>query len=119
MIFAISLSTVTLTTIKMKQKKNSINQFLIFYLLSHHSLRYRYCFVQLKPDADIEQVKKEISQIEFGTGKISVENKITRHEVSEVRNKKITIFWAFAHYVFSYCRSADNISKCAVVFGLM
>lgn len=48
----------------------------------------------MKPDADIEQVKKDISQIEFGTGKISVENKITRHEVSEVRNKKITnMFW--------------------------
>lgn len=75
----------------------------------------RYCFVQLKPDADIEQVKKQISQIEFGTGKISVENKITRHEVSEVRNNKINIFWAFAHYVLSYCRSADKISKCVVV----
>lgn len=49
---------------------------------------FRYCFVQLKPDADIEQVKKEISQIEFGTGKISVENKITRHEVAEVRIKE-------------------------------
>lgn len=45
--------------------------------------------MQLKPDADIEQVKKDISQIEFGTGKISVENKITRHEVAEVRNKII------------------------------
>lgn len=46
----------------------------------------RYCIVQLKPDADIEQVKEQISQISFGTGKISVENKITRHEVAEVSN---------------------------------
>lgn len=45
---------------------------------------FRYCFVQLKPDADIEKVKEHISQISFGTGKISVENKITRHEVAEV-----------------------------------
>lgn len=45
---------------------------------------YRYCFVQLKPESDIEEVKKEISEIDFGTGKISVENKITRHEVAEV-----------------------------------
>lgn len=77
----------------------------------------RYCFVQLKPDADIEQVKKEISQIEFGTGYISVENKITRHEVSEVRNKKITIFWAIMFLVIA--AQQNNITKCAVVFGLM
>lgn len=88
------------------------------FLFTHINLS-RYCFVQLKPDADIEQVKKDISQIEFGTGKISVENKITRHEVAEVRNKKITISWAFAHYVFSYCRSAEiRYSKCVVVLAL-
>lgn len=102
-------------------KINSFNYICLFVRLLNFIFGLfirRYCFVQLKPDADIEQVKKEISQIEFGTGKISVENKITRHEVSEVRNKKITIFWAFAHYVFSYCGSADKISKCVVVFGL-
>lgn len=48
----------------------------------------RYCFVQLKPEADVEKVKEEISQISFGTGTISVENKITRHEVAEVRHKQ-------------------------------
>lgn len=45
---------------------------------------YRYCFVQLKADADIEAVKQQISDVKFGTGKISVENKVTRHEVAEV-----------------------------------
>lgn len=47
--------------------------------------------MQLKPDADIEKVKEQISQISFGTGKISVENKITRHEVAEVRNQIIVL----------------------------
>lgn len=53
------------------------------YLIESRS-NCRYCFVQLKPESDIEEVKREISQIEFGTGRISVENKITRHEVAEV-----------------------------------
>lgn len=56
--------------------------------------------MQLKPDADIEQVKKEISQIEFGTGNISVENKITRHEVAEVRIYTGDRFSAFATFDF-------------------
>lgn len=51
--------------------------------------RARYCFVQLKPDADIEAVKEQISQIEFGTGRISVENKVTRHEVAEVTPEQL------------------------------
>lgn len=50
-------------------------------------LSYRYCFVQLKPDADIDAVKQQISDIKFGTGRISVENKVTRHEVAEVHNR--------------------------------
>lgn len=59
-------------------------------------------------------MKKDISQIEFGTGKISVENKITRHEVAEVRNRKIIIFSEFVNYVFIYCRRTEK----RVVFGL-
>lgn len=51
--------------------------------------RARYCFVQLKPDADIQAVKDEISQIDFGTGKIAVENKVTRHEVAEVTPEQL------------------------------
>lgn len=89
----------------------------------------RYCFVQLKPDADIEQVKKDISRIEFGTGKISVENKITRHEVSEVRNKKITkMFWDICELLLNllpinscdlentvYCCSWFDVMQASVV----
>lgn len=45
--------------------------------------------MQLKPDADIEGVKRHISGIDFGTGKISVENKVTRHEVAEVKYRFI------------------------------
>lgn len=41
---------------------------------------FRYCFVQLHPDADVDQVKSEISSIPFGTGFIQVERKNTRDE---------------------------------------
>lgn len=57
----------------MANDKNYFHSNLLF-------LYSRYCFVQLRPDADIEQVKAEISSISFGTGFIQVERKNTRDE---------------------------------------
>lgn len=39
----------------------------------------RYCFVQLRPNADVEQVKEALSRIPFGAGTITAELKNTPH----------------------------------------
>ncbi|XP_055535223.1 uncharacterized protein LOC129724379 isoform X3 [Wyeomyia smithii] len=41
----------------------------------HRPSAPRYCMVHLKPDADVERVIQQLSQITFGVGKISVERK--------------------------------------------
>lgn len=45
---------------------------------------HRYCFVQLKPEADLNKVKEELSEITFGTGKISAEYKNLNNTAPEV-----------------------------------
>lgn len=44
----------------------------------------RYCFVQLRPDADIEKVKAEISSTPFGTGFIQCERKNPREDEEDL-----------------------------------
>lgn len=50
-------------------------RFFSMLVLFIYCILFRYCFVQLKPDADLAKVKEELSQITFGTGKIIAEYK--------------------------------------------
>lgn len=57
----------------------------------------RYCFVQLKNEADIDVVREELRQITFGTGKLQVEKKNTysidrKHDVTPEEIDPYTLY---------------------------
>lgn len=58
-------------------------------LLFNRFYSSRYCFVQLKADADIDLVQSELQKVEFGTGHLIVEKKHHQEEKSEVTADEI------------------------------
>lgn len=62
----------------------------------------RYCFVHLKPDADIDQCCKEISAVPFGNSTVAVEKKHSRDD----DQKDVSYYFVFAR---GFCYSENSL----------
>lgn len=78
----------------------NINILILKMRISH--LKYRYCFVQLKSGSDLEKVKAELSEVSFGTGKLTVELKSGQNLTPEVL---FNIFVDHCLFILNYGKS--------------